>query len=553
MKLRIGQKSFKLETSKLSDTSSTQTNKQWLRAYKIIDLYYVAGLLLFTVARLLPAQLDLVTYTSLALTSIVLVFLLADLWSLHYRARAFLTGGLIPGLTISLACVGIWFVNPFSVVWVFASIPVLFVRLPLVSAYALSATAIVVVLNILFFKHSLDAITLTRLALAGGMIIITLGTFLKILNNINSKLTETTTLLDGTLQSVSQGISVIGADNRYKLFNQQTCDLLNLPASLLASKPTLPEVVQYQIDRGDFRDLGEVTPDARAYIFSRGVNVDEHTKRNYVRKDAHGRFIEVKTHPMPSGDVVRTYADVSNYENANRKLKELLAEHQEMSQLILQRVREKMIDSMTELALTRDNETGLHIQRTKLYVKTLAQILSRAERYREQLSDELIEKLVTAAPLHDLGKVGIPDHILLKPSRHTADETVIMRTHAMLGETILAAAAGADDMPSSIFNIAAKIAGGHHENWDGSGYPRGLAGTDIPLEARLMALADVYDALTTERIYKKAWTHEAASEEIYRLSGKKFDPDLVFAFGQAEARFREIAIELNDATSAPQP
>jgi len=256
---------------------------------------------------------------------------------------------------------------------------------------------------------------------------------------------------------------------------------------------------------------------------------------------------------MPSGDVVRTYADVSQYENTSRKLRELLTEHQEMSQLILQRAREQMIDSMTELALTRDNETGLHIQRTKLYVKTLAQILRRAERYREQLSDELIEKIVTAAPLHDLGKVGIPDHILLKPNRHTADETVIMRTHAMLGETILAAAAGADRMPTSLFNIAARIAGGHHENWDGSGYPRGLAGTDIPLEARLMALADVYDALTTERIYKKAWTHEAASEEIYRLSGKKFDPDLVFAFGQAETRFREIAIELNDATSVSQP
>jgi HD-GYP domain-containing protein (c-di-GMP phosphodiesterase class II) len=553
MKPRIGHRSFKQETSKLSDPSSTETNKQLLLAYKIIDLYYAVGLLLFTAIRLLLAQPGLETHASIALTSSVMVFVLADLWTLHYRARTFLHDALIPTLTIGFACFGIWFVSPFSVMWVFASIPVLFIRMPLMSAYIVSAAAIVVVLNILFFKHGLDAITLARLALAGGMITITLGIFLKILNKINSELTEMTALLDGALQSVSQGISVIGADNRYKLFNQQTCDLLNLPASLLARKPTLPEVVQYQIDRGDFRDLGEITPDARAYIFSRGVNVDEHTKRNYVRKDALGRFIEVKTYPMPSGDVVRTYADVSQYENTSSKLRELLAEQQEMSQLILQRVHEQMIDSMTELALTRDNETGLHIQRTKLYIKTLAQILSRAERYRDQLSDELIEKIVTAAPLHDLGKVGIPDQILLKPSRHTPEETVIMRTHAMLGETILIAAAGADHMPSSLFNIAARIAGGHHENWDGSGYPRGLVGTDIPLEARLMALADVYDALTTERIYKKAWTHEAASEEIYRLSGQKFDPDLVFAFGQAEARFREIAIELNDATSAPQP
>lgn len=537
----------------MSDATSTQHGPEWLNAYKIIDLYYAAGLLLFTAIRLLPGHEGLHVVASLTLTSIVLVFVLADLWSLHYRARTFLSNALIPTITITFACIGIWSVNPYAVMWVFASIPVLFVRLPLATAYTLSSGALAVALSILFIKYSLDTVTLSRLALAGGMVAVTLGSFLKIFTRVNSDLSEKTLLLDSMLQSVSQGISVIGADNRYKLFNQQTCDLLNLPASLLASKPTLPEVVQYQIDRGDFRDLGEVAPEARAYIFSRGVNVDEHVKRNYVRKDVNGRYIEVQTHPMPSGDVVRTYADVSNYENTNRKLKELLAEHQEMSQLILQRAREQMIDSMTELALTRDNETGLHIQRTKLYVKTLAQILRRAERYREQLSDELIEKIVIAAPLHDLGKVGIPDQILLKPSRHTPEETVIMRTHALLGETILAAAAGADHMPTSLFNIAAKIAGGHHENWDGSGYPRGLAGTDIPLEARLMALADVYDALTTERIYKKAWTHEAASEEIYRLSGKKFDPDLVFAFGQAEARFREIAIELNDATSVSQP
>jgi response regulator RpfG family c-di-GMP phosphodiesterase len=209
----------------------------------------------------------------------------------------------------------------------------------------------------------------------------------------------------------------------------------------------------------------------------------------------------------------------------------------------------QLVDSMTELALTRDNETGLHIQRTKLYVKTLAQTIRHAERYREQLSDAMIEQITLAAPLHDLGKVGIPDQILLKPSRHTADEMAIMRTHAMLGESILLATAGADLGPTSLFKIAANIAGGHHENWDGSGYPRGLVGADIPLEARLMALADVYDALTTERIYKKAWTHEAASAEIYRLAGKQFDPDIVAAFSQTEARFREIAIELNDATS----
>lgn len=433
--------------------------------------------------------------------------------------------------------------------WVFASIPVLFVRLPLPSAYAMSAAGVVTALSVLFFKYSLDSVTLARLALAGGMISLTLGSFLKIFNKVNRDLVETTALLDATLQSIPQGLAVIGGDNRVKLFNQQFCDLLNLPRSFIANKLSFPEIVQFQIDRGDFRDLGEVTPETRSYIVSLGVNVDEHVQRNYVRKDTMGRYIEVRTHPMPSRDIVRTYTDVSAYELSQRRMQDLLAEHQQISQLVLQGMHKQMVDSMTELALTRDNETGLHIQRTKLYVKTLAQVLRHAERYREQLSDSMIEQITLAAPLHDLGKVGIPDQILLKPSRHTADETVIMRTHAMLGESILLAAAGSDQGPTSLFAIAANIAGGHHENWDGSGYPRGLGGADIPIEARLMALADVYDALTTERIYKKAWTHEAASAEIYRLAGKKFDPDIVAAFCQTEARFREIAIELNDATS----
>jgi len=534
---------------KLSNPSSTKLTPEWLQAYKIIDLYYAAGLLLFTVIRLLPGHEGLHVVASLTLTSTLLIFVIADLWSLHYRSRTFLSNALIPSVTISFACIGIWSVNPYAVMWVFASIPVLFVRLPLPSAYALSLAGVGTALGVLFFKYSLDSVTLARLALAGGMIAITLGSFLKIFNRVNSELVEKTQFLDVTLQSIPQGVTVIGKDNRHKLFNQQYCDLLNLPRSLIENYPTLPEVVQFQIDRGDFRDAGDITPETRAYIVSRGVNVDEHVKRNYVRKDSSGRYIEIQTYPMPSGDIVRTYTDVSNYENARRRTQELLTEHQQISTLVLQDMHRKMVDSMTELALTRDNETGLHIQRTKLYVKTLAQVIRHAERYREQLSDSMIEQITLAAPLHDLGKVGIPDQILLKPSRHTADETVIMRTHAMLGETILLAAAGADRAANSLFNIAANIAGGHHENWDGSGYPRGLVGANIPLEARLMALADVYDALTTERIYKKAWTHEAASAEIYRLAGKKFDPDIVAAFSQTEARFREIAIELNDATS----
>ena len=541
------------ETSKLNNTALTQHKPEWLQACKVIDLYYAVGLLVFTGIRLLPGHSGLDVFASIALTSTVFAFVLADLWSLHYRAKTFLTDALIPTLTISFACIAIWFVSPYAVMWVFASIPVLFVRLPLKLAYIWSVGALIIALTMLSLKHNLDIVILARLALAGGMISVTLGSFLKILNKVNRDLIETTEQLNSTLQSIPQGLTVIDENNRLTLFNQQFCDLLNLPRSFIARKPTLPEVVQYQIDRGDFRDPGDITPETRTYIFSRGMNVDEHVQRNYVRKDAKGRYIEVRTHPMPSGDRVRIYTDVSQYENAYRKLQELLAEHQKISQHVLQNMHQQIVESMTELAITRDNKTSLHIQRTKLYIQTLAQILRHAERYREQLSDSMIEKIILAAPLYDLGKIGIPDHILFKTDLHTEDETVIMQTHAMLGESILLAIASADREPSSLLNIAANMAGGHHENWDGSGYPRGRAGIDIPLEARLIALVDVYDSLTAMRIDKETWTQEAVHAEIFRLSGKKLDPDIVAAFGQSEERFREIAIEFKDANSTQQP
>ena len=151
---------------KLSNFSSTKLTPEWLQAYKIIDLYYAAGLLLFTVIRLLPGHEGLHVIASLTLTSTVLIFVIADLWSLHYRSRTFLSNALIPLVTISFACIGIWSVNPYAVMWVFASIPVLFVRLSLPSAYALSLAGVGTALGVLFFKYSLDSVTLARLALS---------------------------------------------------------------------------------------------------------------------------------------------------------------------------------------------------------------------------------------------------------------------------------------------------------------------------------------------------------------------------------------------------
>jgi response regulator RpfG family c-di-GMP phosphodiesterase len=277
-----------------------------------------------------------------------------------------------------------------------------------------------------------------------------------------------------------------------------------------------------------------------------GVNVDLTVPQRYLRQDKSGRYIEVNSRPLPSGDMVRTFTDVSEYEQVNRQLKVMLDEYQQLSDQVMQRGRDQVVVALTELSVIRDNETGLHTKRTQLFVKTLAQALVQSGHYEEQLSEQQIDLIVKATPMHDLGKIGIPDHILLKPGRLTDEEMLIMRTHAALGESILRVMAGAGRADDCLFFVAASLAGAHHENWDGSGYPRGLRGQDIPLGARLMAVADVYDALTTARVYKRAWTHEEASAEILKLDGIKFDPLIVAAFVQEQARLHAIAEEFRD-------
>ncbi|WP_216153143.1 HD-GYP domain-containing protein [Polynucleobacter sp. JS-Safj-400b-B2] len=153
----------------------------------------------------------------------------------------------------------------------------------------------------------------------------------------------------------------------------------------------------------------------------------------------------------------------------------------------------RLLASLNALAKARDNETGNHIIRTQSYVKALALRLRMDGHYTESLSDEFIELLFKAAPLHDIGKIGIPDYILLKKGPLTDQEWEIMKTHALIGESVLSASE-VDDSEHGVVEKAIKIAGGHHEKWDGTGYPRGLVGEAIPLSARIMALADMYDA-----------------------------------------------------------
>jgi len=206
------------------------------------------------------------------------------------------------------------------------------------------------------------------------------------------------------------------------------------------------------------------------------------------------------------------------------------------------------IHSLASLAETRDNETGGHIIRTQNYVKALAGRMARDARHREALDETTIDLLFKSAPLHDIGKVGVPDAILLKPGKLSEGEFEIMKTHAELGYQALARAEQAFEMKNrpSFLKHAKDIAYSHHEKWDGGGYPRGLAGEDIPLSGRIMALADVYDALICKRVYKPAFPHEKAAAIIREGSGGHFCPDAAEAFTALEDVFQRIASRFAD-------
>ena len=209
----------------------------------------------------------------------------------------------------------------------------------------------------------------------------------------------------------------------------------------------------------------------------------------------------------------------------------------------LRDVQDVTILTMASLAETRDNETGNHIVRTQHYVRALARQLQPHPRFRHYLSDTVIDQLFKSAPLHDIGKVGIPDRILLKPDKLTAEEFEIMKTHTTLGKEAIESAEARLGKSVPFLNYAKEIAYYHQEKWDGSGYPLGLAGDAIPISARLMAIADVYDALISQRVYKPALSHETAMEIIIEGKGRHFDPDVVDAFVAIAHQCRDIAAQ----------
>jgi putative two-component system response regulator len=210
-------------------------------------------------------------------------------------------------------------------------------------------------------------------------------------------------------------------------------------------------------------------------------------------------------------------------------------------------IQDVTIQAMASLAETRDSDTGNHIRRTQFYVKALTSKLQNHPRFRSYLTDSMIEMIFKSAPLHDIGKVGIPDRILLKPGRFEPAEFEIMKTHTTLGRDAIQAAENSLGLQVDFLSIAKEIAYGHQEKWDGSGYPLGLKGEAIPVSARVMAVADVYDALISRRVYKDSMPHGKAIAIIKEGRGSHFDPDMVDAFLSIQDEIQAIALRYADS------
>ena len=528
-------------------------NSHWRRSDRHVSLILLAVLLTIMVRRGFsgPGLLapDVLFWTAAALAAL-------SAW--EWKALARRPRGPVSD-TMLIACGSLALIlvvalrGPEDFVFVLATLPLLYLRLPLRVALGLGTALVAASVAIVLARWSHDAVTLTRMIVPGAMVLALLSVFATATQRTLQDTRQAQGLLDSSLSAMAQGFLVIGADGHVKVHNEQMRRMLDLPEALLNGRPHIEEVASFQRGRGDFgTDYAHMEEAVRPYMRQGGRGSGEEFPRTYRRRTSQGRVLEVHTLPLPTGDTVRTYTDVTDYVLANQQLEAVLKDFNQLRQRELARSREQMVDALSELSRFRDHETGRHILRTRLFVRTLAEALVRAGHYVDELPPERIDLLVKAAPMHDLGKVGVPDHILLKPGRHSPEEAALMRAHASIGESTLLIAARDSGSQRSVLNVAARIAGGHHENWDGSGYPRGLIGEAIPLEARLMALADVYDAVTTSRPYKRAWSHEEAIAEVARLAGVKFDPKVAAAFGREHETFRRIAETYRDeADSSP--
>lgn len=356
---------------------------------------------------------------------------------------------------------------------------------------------------------------------------------------------STILVVDDTPDNLSIMSAMLRNDYRVKVANNGE------KALRIAGSEPLPDLILLDVMM-PVMDGYEVCRRLKADVLTHGIPVVFLTARTEAEDEKKGLelgavdYISKPVSPPIVLARVRNHLNLKAAADFLRDKNEFLELEVDRRTREVQAIQEVTILTLASLAETRDTDTGNHLRRTQMYVRSLAARLKGHARFREFLTGENITMLFKSAPLHDIGKVGIPDRILLKPGRLTPDEFEIMKTHTTLGRNAIVHAERSLGSKVDFLRIAKEIALSHQEKWDGSGYPEGLAGDAIPISARLMAVADNYDALTTNRVYRKAMPHEKAAEIIIQGRGAHFDPDIVDAFIGLQDEFRSIARRYSD-------
>ncbi|MDT8405919.1 MAG: response regulator [Methylococcales bacterium] len=331
-------------------------------------------------------------------------------------------------------------------------------------------------------------------------------------------------------------------------------------ALAIAQMEPVPDLILLDILMPDM-DGYQVLAELRQHPESMAIPVIFVSALDDTQDEAHGLSlgaVDYITKPLKPAIVlsrVKTHLELKHArDHIERQNQWLEAEiERRMRQNLM--IQDVSLRALASLAEARDMETGAHILRTQGYVRLLGELLAQQPRFSQQLNAETIALYAKASPLHDIGKVGIPDAILHKPGKLNAEEWAIMQTHAQLGaDAIWRAIAHEPDREGLLFLYTAMdIARYHHEQWDGSGYPEGLRGESIPLAARLMALADVFDALISKRVYKPAFTFDDAFALIEQGRGRHFDPTGVAVMLAHREAFIAIAERYRELPAQPAP
>ena len=315
----------------------------------------------------------------------------------------------------------------------------------------------------------------------------------------------------------------------------------NAPPDLILLDIMMPEIDGYEVCRRLKAD--ETTRDIPIIFLTAKIEIeDEELGFSLGAVD----FIHKPISPPIVMARIKTHLEIKAWRDSLQDQNAWLEKQVEQRLTEINNLQYATICVMTSMAEFRDETTGHHIRRTQNYVLMLAKELSKLPHYKALLTPNYIEQMSKSAPLHDIGKISIPDDILLKPGKHTPEEFTIMKTHAQRGFDMLKQAGSYMGEQGEFLTIAMEIAGSHHEKWDGSGYPNGLKGREIPLSARLMAIADVFDALLSQRPYKPAMSIEKTIAIILEGKGTHFDPEVVDAFLKIKDEMLKVAVSLAD-------